>query len=50
MPILTGWFIKSALAYFVAAFLLGVVLGMPAVFAVPLLWRSWHLYISTCSW
>jgi len=35
MPALTRWFIKSALAYFVGALLLGVALAMPAVFAIP---------------
>jgi hypothetical protein len=35
MPALTRWFIKSALAYFVGALLLGVVVAMPAVCAVP---------------
>jgi hypothetical protein len=34
MPALTRWFIKSALAYFIAALLLGVALPMPAVFAL----------------
>ncbi len=35
MPALTRWFVKSALAYFVGALLLGVALAMPAVFAIP---------------
>ena len=49
-PALTRWFIKSALAYFVAALLLGVALAMPAVFALPpalavLSPVYWHLFI-----
>jgi hypothetical protein len=35
MPALSRWFLKSALAYFVGALLLGVAVAMPAVFAVP---------------
>jgi hypothetical protein len=35
MPALSRWFLKSALAYFVGALLLGVAVAMPAVFAIP---------------
>jgi hypothetical protein len=35
MPALTRWFVKSALAYFIGALMLGVAVAMPAVFAVP---------------
>ena len=35
MPALTRWFVKSALAYFVGALLLGVTVAMPAVFPIP---------------
>jgi hypothetical protein len=50
MPALTRWFIKSALAYFIVALLLGVALAMPAVFAVPpalavLTPVYWHLFM-----
>jgi hypothetical protein len=34
MPVLTRWFIKSALAYFVGALLLGVAVAMPSVLPV----------------
>jgi hypothetical protein len=35
MPVLTRWFVKSALAYFVGALLLGVGVALPAVLPVP---------------
>ena len=35
MPVLTRWFLKSALLYLIVALLLGVVLATPAVFPVP---------------
>ena len=35
MPVLTRWFVKSALAYFVGALLLGVAVTLPAVLPAP---------------
>jgi hypothetical protein len=35
MPALTRWFVKSGLAYFVGALLLGVAVALPAVLPVP---------------
>lgn len=40
MPVLTRWYIKSALAYLVAALLLGFVLALPLSANLPEFIRS----------
>jgi hypothetical protein len=50
MPTYTRWFIKSGLAYFVAALLLGVALAAPPILPVPPAVMAWgpvyfHLFM-----
>jgi len=50
MPTLTRWYIKSALIYFVAALLLGLVLALPTSVNLPDIFRSmtptyFHLFL-----
>jgi hypothetical protein len=53
MPAVTRWFIKAALAYFVAALLLGVVLAAPAVLPVsPAIgvWGPVYVHLFMVGW
>ena len=48
MPAVTRWYIKTGLAYFVVALLLGVMLAAPAVAPVPpaiLQWVAGILFV-----
>ena len=45
MPTLTRWLVKAALAWLVAALVLGVAMQHPAAAQVPLLRAAWPTYL-----
>jgi hypothetical protein len=52
MPTLTRWLVKAALAWLVAALMLGVAMQLPAAAQAPLLRVAWptYLHMLTVGW
>ena len=52
MPTLTRWLVKAALAWLVAALMLGVAMQLPAAAHVPVLRAAWptYLHLLTVGW
>ena len=52
MPTLTRWLVKAALAWLVAALVLGIAIQLPLAARVPLLRAAWptYLHLLTVGW